>query len=113
MLVEFLGRLPVLVELDNLTKEELERILTEPPDSILKEYQALLALDGVALSFSANAKSAIAEKAAHMKIGARGLRSLLEEIMHDITFHAPELRGKKIALDKRDIWKKIQDYEPE
>jgi ATP-dependent Clp protease ATP-binding subunit ClpX len=113
MLVEFLGRLPVLVELENLTKSDLEQILKDPPDSVLKEYQALLALDGIALSFSENAVEAIAEKASRMRIGARGLRALLEEIMHDIMFHAPELRGKKIALNKRDIWKKIQDYEPE
>ena len=101
MLAELIGRLPVVVELDSLTSGDLLRILKEPPDSILKEYMHLLSLDDIEIKFTGNALRLIIEHAMKTKLGARGLRSILEEVMHDIMFDAPSLRGKKVTIDKK------------
>src|SRR3954454_19530732 len=92
LLVEFLGRLPVRVELDALTEDDLYMVMTAPPDSVVREYQALLKMDGVELSFSDQALRAVAATCTRRRTGARSLRTMVEEICHDIMFDAPERR---------------------
>ena len=90
MIPEFIGRLPVVYTLEGLTKEMLVRILKEPRNAILKQYQKLLALDEVKLEFSEDALEAIAEKAMEKDTGARALRSIIEEFMLDIMYEIPK-----------------------
>ncbi len=101
MIAELIGRLPVIVELDQLTSGDLMRILKEPPDSILKEYAHLLALDDITLRFTDGALGLIIDHSTKTGLGARGLRSIIEEVMHDIMFDAPSLRGQKVTVDKK------------
>lgn len=86
---ELIGRLPVIAPLSSLKREDLVRILTEPKNAMTKQYKALMELDGVELSYDDEALEAIADKAIEMKIGARGLRSVMENIMTDIMFKTP------------------------
>ena len=90
MIPEFIGRLPIIFSLESLTKEMLVRILKEPRNAILKQYQKLLALDEVQLEMDDGALEAIAEKALEKKTGARALRSILEEFMLDIMYEIPK-----------------------
>lgn len=89
MIPEFVGRVPVTVALDALTKEDMVHILTEPKNSIVKQYKKLFELDGVQLSFSKEALEAIAEKTITRKTGARGLRAIMETMMMDTMFEIP------------------------
>ncbi|MDD6196057.1 ATP-dependent Clp protease ATP-binding subunit ClpX [[Clostridium] aminophilum] len=89
LIPEFIGRVPVTVELSTLTTEALIRILTEPKNALIKQYQALFDLDGVKLEFTEDAVEAVARKAVEQKTGARGLRSILENIMNDIMYEIP------------------------
>ncbi len=86
---EFIGRVPVIVTLESLTPDDMVRILKEPKNALIKQYQALFSLDKVDLRFDDDAVKAIAQKAYERKIGARGLRSILEDIMMDIMFEIP------------------------
>lgn len=90
MIPEFLGRLPVVYTLDGLTKEMLVKVLKEPKNAILKQYQKLLLLDEVDLEFDDSAYEAIAEKAMEKKTGARALRAIIEKFMLDIMFEIPK-----------------------
>ena len=89
MIPEFVGRVPVTVALDALTKEDMVHILTEPKNSIEKQYKKLFELDGVQLSFEKDALEAIAEKTISRKTGARGLRAIMETMMMDTMFEIP------------------------
>ncbi|MBR5808933.1 MAG: ATP-dependent protease ATP-binding subunit ClpX, partial [Clostridia bacterium] len=89
LIPEFIGRLPVVAKLDKLDKKTLVKILTEPKNALVKQYQSLLGMDGVDLSFDKDAVEAIAEKALSRNTGARGLRSIIEETMTDIMFDIP------------------------
>lgn len=89
MIPEFVGRVPVTVALDALTKEDMVHILTEPKNSIVKQYKKLFELDGVQLSFEKEALEAIAEKTISRKTGARGLRAIMETMMMDTMFEIP------------------------
>ncbi len=100
MLEELLGRLPVLVELDPLTEDEMLAILTEPPDSILREYCKRLELDDVRVEFERGALRPLVAYARRRGLGARGLRSALEEVMADALFEAPERRGARLTVDE-------------
>ena len=86
---ELIGRLPVVASLESLKKEDLVRILTEPKNSMVKQYKALLGYDNVELDFEADALDAVAELAIEKKIGARGLRSIMEGVMTDIMYTIP------------------------
>ncbi len=86
---ELIGRLPVITTLDSLKREDLIRILTEPKNALVKQYQAMLGYDDVKLEFDAKALEAIADKAIEMEIGARGLRSIMEKIMTELMFEVP------------------------
>jgi len=101
MIPEFIGRLPIHVALDDLSKDDLKRIITEPRNSVLRQYQASLKLDNVELVFENDAVEAIAEKAISQKTGARGLRSIVEAMMIDIMFDLPSEKGiKRVIINK-------------
>ena len=99
LLAEFLGRLPVRVELDPLSEEDLYLVMTGPPDSVVREYQALLKMDGIDLRFSDQTLRAIAQFCIRRKTGARSLRTFMEEICHDVMFEAPERKGETISIE--------------
>ena len=89
LIPELVGRLPVITPLRSLTREDMIRILTEPKNSLTKQYEALLAMDHVELHFTRDALEAIADKTMAMDLGARGLRSIMENLMRDIMFQIP------------------------
>ena len=89
LIPEFVGRLPIVTTLEELDKDALISILTKPKNALVKQYKKLLAMDGVELEFKPEAVEAIVEKAIERKTGARGLRSIIEEIMRDIMFDIP------------------------
>jgi ATP-dependent Clp protease ATP-binding subunit ClpX len=89
MIPEFMGRVPQIVSLDSLDKEALVRILKEPKNSLIRQYQALLELDGVKLHFDDDAIEAIADKTLQRKTGARGLRAIMESVMLDLMYRVP------------------------
>lgn len=96
---ELIGRLPVIAPLTSLKREDLVRILTEPKNAMTKQYKALMSYDGVDLEYNTDALEAIADKAIEMKIGARGLRSVMEGIMTDIMFSVPsEKNVEKVII---------------
>ena len=101
MLAELLGRLPVQVQLEELTADELLQILTVPPDALAREYQEALLLDGVELELQESGLRAVVEYAVEKKLGARALRSILEEVLADILFDAPDKSGEKLVVDRR------------
>lgn len=106
---EFAGRFPIICPLQQLTEKEIVRILTEPKNSIIKQYQKLLAEDEVQLEFQEDALALIAKKAIKNKTGARGLRAQLEELLRTIMFEAPEYKRKtKIIITKEDIEKNLK-----
>lgn len=107
MIAEFLGRLPVVVELSELTFDELVRIIKDPPDSILKEYRKLLEVDGISLEVTDDAIEAIVEFSLKKRMGARGLRAIFEEVMQEIMYEAPERRGEEIVIDRDYVEKRI------
>ncbi len=89
MIPEFIGRVPINVSLNSLDKEALVRILTEPKNSLVKQYKKLMELDDVELSFTDEALEAIADQALKRKTGARGLRSIMEKVMLDVMYRVP------------------------
>lgn len=98
LIPELIGRLPVLTYLNPLDKEALEKILTEPKNSIIKQYKKLFELDGVKLEFTPEALDVIVEKAVDYKLGARGLRSIVENVMMDSMFSLPSQKVKKFDV---------------
>ncbi|BDY13756.1 ATP-dependent Clp protease ATP-binding subunit ClpX [Hydrogenimonas cancrithermarum] len=98
LIPELIGRLHVLATLNEITKEDMVRILTEPKNALVKQYKKLFAIDGVELTFEKAALEAIAELAIRRKTGARGLRSIIEEVMVDIMFDLPEFAGYEIVI---------------
>lgn len=102
MIPEFVGRLPVVAILNELDEAALVKILTEPKNSLIKQFQKLLSFDNVRLRFTDAALSAIAKKAIHRKSGARGLRAIIEEIMLDIMYEVPSQKAIKECLINED-----------
>ena len=98
LIPELIGRLHVLATLGEISKEDMVRILIEPKNSLVKQYQKLFEIDDVTLSFEDEALSLIAQKALDRKTGARGLRSILEEILLDIMYELPELAGYEVII---------------
>ena len=98
MIPEIIGRLPVLTYLNPLDKEALQRILTEPKNSIVKQYKKLFEIDGVKLEFTPEALDAIVEKAIEFKLGARGLRSIVENVMMESMYSLPSQKVKKFSV---------------
>ena len=100
MLPELLGRLPVQVQLSELSQDDLYRVLTEPPDALAREYTEALGLDGVELKLTEPGLRAVVQHAIEKRLGARGLRSILEEVLADVLFEAPEKRGETFVVDE-------------
>jgi ATP-dependent Clp protease ATP-binding subunit ClpX len=106
MIPEFIGRLPITVCLEELNRDELKRIITEPKNAIVKQYQASLAIDDVKLEFTDGAIDAIADTAIKQKTGARGLRAIVERLMTDIMFDIPSMKGEKRVVITQDVVEK-------
>ena len=98
LIPEIIGRLPVLTYLNPLDREALRRILVEPKNSIIKQYEKLFEMDGISLSFEKEALDFIVDKAVEYKLGARGLRSIVESIMMDAMFEVPSKRTKTFVV---------------
>lgn len=114
LIPELQGRFPIRVELKSLRKEDFERILTEPQNALIKQYEALLATEGITLSFKPDAISRIAELACEVNeqaedIGARRLHTLLEKVLEDISFRAPELTDKDVVIDAAYVNERLAD----
>ncbi|MBN7774615.1 ATP-dependent Clp protease ATP-binding subunit ClpX [Clostridium aminobutyricum] len=104
LIPEFIGRLPVIVTLEELSKDALIRIITEPKNALLKQYKKLFAMDNVELEIEQDAVERVAEKAIERKTGARGLRSILERIMTDIMYEIPSRNDvRKCIITKGTI----------
>ena len=109
LIPEFIGRLPIVVTLEALGGDTLVRILTEPKNALVKQYQKLLEMDGVKLDFDEEALHLIAKEALKRKTGARGLRSIIESIMRNVMYEVPSVDGashcrvtKEVVSDKKD-----------
>ena len=109
LIPEFIGRLPIVVTLEALDEDTLVRILTEPKNALIKQYQKLLEMDGVKLDFDEEALHLIAKEALKRKTGARGLRSIIENIMRNVMYEVPSVDGashcrvtKEVVSDKKD-----------
>lgn len=98
LIPEIIGRLPILTYLNPLDRDALRRILIEPKNSIVKQYTKLFAMDGIELSFTDDALETIVDKAVEFKLGARGLRSIVESVMMDAMFEVPSKRVKKFEV---------------
>jgi ATP-dependent clp protease ATP-binding subunit clpX len=103
LIPELIGRLHVVATLNEITKEDMVKILTEPKNAILKQYQKLCAIDGATLKFDDEALEEIASLAIERKTGARGLRSIMEELMTDIMYDLPELKDYDIVISKETV----------
>ena len=101
---ELIGRLPVIATLESLKRDDLVRILTEPKNAMTRQYQTLMSYDGVELAFEPEALEAIADKAIKMKIGARGLRSVVEGVMTEIMYRIPsDKTAKKVLVTAESV----------
>ncbi|MCR4914607.1 MAG: ATP-dependent Clp protease ATP-binding subunit ClpX [Prevotella sp.] len=98
LIPEIIGRLPILTYLNPLDRDALRRILIEPKNSIVKQYTKLFAMDGIELTFTDDALETIVDKAVEFKLGARGLRSIVESVMMDAMFEVPSKRVKKFEV---------------
>lgn len=103
MIPEFIGRVPAVVSLDELDKDTLIRILTEPKNAIVKQYKGLFDLDNVELSFTDEAIEAIAEKTIKRKTGARGLRAIMESVMMDLMYEIPSDESIRTCLVTKEM----------
>lgn len=106
LIPEFVGRLPIIAEMKELTEDELVRVLTEPKNSLTKQYRKLLRQSGIDVRFDETALRSLAKRAIERKTGARGLRAEMEEIMKDIMFNAPDNKEKgKVVVITEDMVK--------
>ena len=103
MIPEFVGRIPVVATLHELDHDALVRILTEPRNCLVRQYETVLSFEGVALSFTQDALHAVADEAIERKVGARGLRIILEELMLDIMYQVPSAPDIKELVISRDV----------
>lgn len=106
LIPEFVGRIPIITHVDDLDEADLVRILTEPKNALVRQYQKLFELDHVQLRFTPNALKAIAARAIERKTGARGLRNVMERTMLDIMFRLPSMPGVKECLINRAVIEK-------
>ena len=108
LIPEIIGRLPILTSLDPLDRDALRRILTEPKNSIIGQYKKLFELDGVRLEFSDEALDLIVDKAIEYKLGARGLRSIVETIMVDPMFEVPSMKRQEFKVDAAYVKEQLE-----
>jgi ATP-dependent Clp protease ATP-binding subunit ClpX len=111
MIPEFIGRLPITVCLEELNRDDLRRIITEPRNAIVKQYQASMAIDEVKLEFTEGAINAIADTAIKQKTGARGLRAIVERLMTEIMFEIPSMEGGKRVVITQEVVEKSEPPE--
>ena len=114
LIPELQGRFPIRVELSPLTKEDFQRILTHPKNALCKQYQLLMATEGVTLEFAPDALDAMAEFAADLNrstqdIGARRLHTIMEKLLEDVSFNAPDLKGKAITITGDTVRGRLAD----
>lgn len=114
LIPELQGRFPIRVELDSLHREDFIRILTEPENALLKQYEALMATEGIKVKFTNDAVEEIADIAEkvndqHENIGARRLHTIMEKVMEDISFKAPHVKRKSISIDRAYVQKNLKD----
>ncbi|MCK4965709.1 ATP-dependent Clp protease ATP-binding subunit ClpX, partial [bacterium] len=109
LIPEIIGRLPVLATLNELDKKVLLDILSKPKNAILKQYKKLFEIEGIKLRFTDNVLSEIIDITIQKKMGARGLRSVIEEIMLDIMFKIPSIKGVKEVVINKDVLKKKKE----
>ncbi len=114
LLPELQGRFPIRVELDPLTREDFVRILTEPENALIRQYTELLKTENLTLSFAPDAVESIARMAEEVNsrtenIGARRLHTILEKLLEDISFQAPDIHGKEIVIDASTVVEKLAD----
>ena len=114
LIPELQGRFPIRVELDSLTKEDFLRILTEPDNSLVKQYKAMLSTEGLSLEFDAEALREISDVAAEVNqqmedIGARRLHTVMEKLLEEISYAAPEMGGGDVAIDKEYVGKHLSE----
>ncbi len=108
LIPELIGRMPINVSLKELTKEDLKRILTEPKNSITKQFKASFAIDDLDLTFTDDALDEIADIAIKQKTGARGLRAIVEKLLLDLMYEVPSIKGKKkLEITKDIVTKKV------
>ena len=107
LIPEIIGRLPVLTHLNPLDREALEKILTEPKNSIIRQYKKLFEMDGVELTFDKEALDALVDKAVECKLGARGLRSIVESVMMDAMYDMPSKKTKKFKVTADYVEKQL------
>jgi ATP-dependent HslUV protease ATP-binding subunit HslU len=114
LIPELQGRFPIRVELEPLTKDDFVRILTEPQNALLKQYTALLETEGVTLDFTHEGIEEIAATAVQVNersenIGARRLFTIMERLLEEISFEAPELTEKKLTIDAQAVKNRLKD----
>jgi ATP-dependent HslUV protease ATP-binding subunit HslU len=114
LLPELQGRLPIRVELQALSRDDMRRILTEPEASLIKQYVALMQTEGVTLDITDDAIDALADVAVAVNgtienIGARRLQTVMERVLDDTSFHAPDLGGQTVTIDAAYVNKHIGD----
>ena len=106
LIPEFVGRLPIIATLQDLTEEDLVKILTEPKNALVKQYQKLFEMDGVKLKFTKTALSAVAREALARNAGARGLRAILEGSLLEIMYDVPSRSGiKEVVINEEVVTK--------
>jgi ATP-dependent HslUV protease ATP-binding subunit HslU len=115
LIPELQGRFPIRVELDSLGKDDLVRILTEPENALIKQYTALMETESVKIDFKEDAIAEIAETAALINertenIGARRLYTIMERLLDEISFDAPEMAGKNMDIDAKYVREKLKDF---
>ena len=103
LIPELIGRLPITVTLNNLTKEDIKRIITEPKNAIIRQYVAMLKLDDAELEFTDGALDAVAEQAIKHKTGARGIRAIVESFMTDVMYRLPSIKGHKKVVITEEV----------
>ncbi|PPE03098.1 ATP-dependent Clp protease ATP-binding subunit ClpX [Holospora curviuscula] len=110
MIPEFVGRLPVIVSLEDLNEEALIKVLTEPKNALIKQYKKLFAMEGVELTVTSGALRSVARESLRLKSGARGLRAILEKVLQDTMYDLPSLQGlKEVVVDEKVV---LEDVAP-
>jgi ATP-dependent HslUV protease ATP-binding subunit HslU len=114
LIPELQGRFPIRVELKSLTKEDFQRILTEPENALVKQYRALLKTEGIEINFTPDAVEEISSLASRVNeglenIGARRLHTIMEKLLEEISFNAPDLKKKNILIDQGYVRKKLEN----
>ena len=111
LIPELAGRMPAIAALDSLDKDALKQILLKPKNALIKQYIKIFEMDNIKLNIKEDAIDAIVEEATKAKLGARGLRQIMEEVMMDYMFETPSLKNKKeVTVTAKDVQKGVQKH---